>query len=204
MLIIFLHLSFIQAAEHGWINSGNCVEQLLLKCTTTWLFHIAYYKFYYMLLGHFCILQNDLTSFFLPNLNPSLDPSQAIKTLEQSLNVFSVSYYQKISFLISGKLVSLFTDTYICVCIYTCTHTHIYTHIMKLTTHFYVQSKTRNSVLLCMQAQVLQSCLTLCNPIDSSPPGFSVHRVSQASILEWVVISFSKGSSQPKDGTGIS
>ena len=75
---------------------------------------------------------------------------------------------------------------------------------MKLITHFYVQSKTRNCVLLCMQAQVLQSCLTLCNPIDSSPPGFSVHWVSQASILEWVVISFSRGSSRPKDGTGIS
>ena len=61
----------------------------------------------------------------------------------------------------SGKLVSLFTDAYICVCIYTYTHTHIHTHIMKLTTHFYVQSKTRNCVLLCMQAQLLQSCLTL-------------------------------------------
>ena len=47
----------------------------------------------------------------------------------------------------------------------------------------------------------LQSCLTLCNPLDRSPPGSSVHGVSQARILEWVVISFSRGSSQPRDQT---
>ena len=40
-------------------------------------------------------------------------------------------------------------------------------------------------------AKSLQSCLTLCNPIDSSPPGSSVHRILQASMLGWVAISFS-------------
>ena len=35
-------------------------------------------------------------------------------------------------------------------------------------------------------AKSLQSCLTLCNPMDSSPPGSSVHRILQARILEWV------------------
>ena len=44
-------------------------------------------------------------------------------------------------------------------------------------------------------ATLLQSCLTLCNPIDCSPPGFSVHGILQARILEWVAISFSRGSS---------
>ena len=39
---------------------------------------------------------------------------------------------------------------------------------------------------------------------DYSPPGFSVHRISQARILEWVVISFSRGDSQPGDRTLIS
>ena len=39
-------------------------------------------------------------------------------------------------------------------------------------------------------AKSLQSCLTLCDPIDGSPPGSSVHRISQARILEGVVISF--------------
>ena len=41
-------------------------------------------------------------------------------------------------------------------------------------------------------AKLLQSCPTLCDPMDSSPPGFSVHRILQARILEWVAISFSR------------
>ena len=49
-----------------------------------------------------------------------------------------------------------------------------------------------------------QSCPTLCNSIDCSPPGSSVHRISQAGRLEWVVISFSRGSSQPRNQTRIS
>ena len=38
----------------------------------------------------------------------------------------------------------------------------------------------------------LQSCLTLCNPMDCSPPGFSIYGILQARTLEWVAISFSK------------
>ena len=48
-------------------------------------------------------------------------------------------------------------------------------------------------------SEVAQSCLTLCDPVDSSPPGSSVHGMLQATILEWVAISFSRGSSQPRD-----
>ena len=40
---------------------------------------------------------------------------------------------------------------------------------------------------------VIQSCLTLCDPMDYSLPGSSVHGILQARILEWVAISFSKG-----------
>ena len=47
----------------------------------------------------------------------------------------------------------------------------------------------------CMHARSLQSCLSLCNPADCSPPGSSVHWILQARILEWVAISFSGGSS---------
>ena len=43
-----------------------------------------------------------------------------------------------------------------------------------------------------------QSFPTLCDPMDCSPPGSSVHEISWARILEWVAISFSRGSSQPK------
>ena len=41
------------------------------------------------------------------------------------------------------------------------------------------------------EGEVAQSCLTLCNPVDYSLPGFSVHGILQARILEWVAISFS-------------
>ena len=51
---------------------------------------------------------------------------------------------------------------------------------------------------------VIQSYLTLCDPMDGNPPGSSVHGISQARILEGVAISFSKGSSQPRDRTRIS
>ena len=40
-------------------------------------------------------------------------------------------------------------------------------------------------------AKLLQSCLTLCDPIDGNPPGSSVHGILQARTLEWVAISFS-------------
>ena len=50
----------------------------------------------------------------------------------------------------------------------------------------------------------LQSCLTLCALTDYSLPGSSVHGILQTRILEWVAISFSKGSSQPRDQTWVS
>ena len=51
---------------------------------------------------------------------------------------------------------------------------------------------------------ITQSCPTLCDPMNCSPPGSSVHGVSLARILEWVVISYSRGSSPPRDQTHIS
>ena len=49
-----------------------------------------------------------------------------------------------------------------------------------------------------------QSSLTLCDPTDCSPPGFSVHGILQARILEWVAISSYRGSSQSRDWTHVS
>ena len=43
------------------------------------------------------------------------------------------------------------------------------------------------------ESKVTQSCLTVCNPMDCSLPGFSVHGILQARILEWVAISLSRG-----------
>ena len=51
------------------------------------------------------------------------------------------------------------------------------------------------------ESEVAQSCPTLCDPIDYSPPGSSIHGIFQARVLEWVAISFSKGSSLHRDRT---
>jgi len=53
-------------------------------------------------------------------------------------------------------------------------------------------------------SEVAQSCLTLCNPMDCSLPGSTVHGVFQARILEWIAISFSRGTSQTRDWTWVS
>ena len=58
-------------------------------------------------------------------------------------------------------------------------------------------------VYVCVCA-VTRSGPTLCNPIDCSPPGFFVHGISQAKILEWVAISYSRGFSRPWDWNCVS
>ena len=55
-----------------------------------------------------------------------------------------------------------------------------------------------------METEVAQSCPTLCDPMDCSLPGSSVHGIFQAIVLEWIAISFSSGSSRPRDGTQVS
>ena len=57
-------------------------------------------------------------------------------------------------------------------------------------------------VVCCVKS--LQSCPTLCDPMDHSPPGSSIHGILQARIPEWVAMLSSRGSSQPKDQTCIS
>ena len=51
---------------------------------------------------------------------------------------------------------------------------------------------------------VAQSCPTLCDPMDCSPPGSSVHGIFQAIVLEWTAISFSSGSSPPRHLANVS
>ena len=57
---------------------------------------------------------------------------------------------------------------------------------------------------LCACVKVAESCLTLWNPMNSSPPGSSVFGISQARILECVANPFSRGSSRPRDWTWVS
>ena len=54
------------------------------------------------------------------------------------------------------------------------------------------------------ESEATQSCPTLCDPMDWSLPGSSVHRIFQATVLEWIAISFSRGSSQPRARTRVS
>ena len=64
---------------------------------------------------------------------------------------------------------------------------------------------TRSSYFQCVcVCTVTQLCLTLCNPMDSSPPGSSVHGILPARILKWVTMPFSRGSSQPGNQTHVS
>ena len=61
------------------------------------------------------------------------------------------------------------------------------------------------TIPLLASASMLNSfSLTVCNPMDCSPPGVSVHGILQAKIVEWVAISFSRGSSLPRNQTNIS
>jgi len=53
------------------------------------------------------------------------------------------------------------------------------------------------------ESEVAQSCPTLCDPMDCSPPGSSVHGIFQARVLEWVAIAFSKEENNEGQNEGI-
>ena len=63
-------------------------------------------------------------------------------------------------------------------------------------------------LLQCMKVksenEVAQSCPTLCDPMDCNLSGSSVHEIFQAKVLEWIAISFSRGSSRPRSQTRVS
>ena len=66
----------------------------------------------------------------------------------------------------------------------------------RLTVHFIGRSGIENKTKGKVKVELAQPCPTLCDPIDCSPPGSSVHGILQARILDWVAIPFSRGSSQ--------
>ena len=66
---------------------------------------------------------------------------------------------------------------------------------------------TQQIYILCHvheRAKSVQSCLTLCEPVDCNPPGSSVHGILQTWILKWVAMPSSRGFSQPCDRTCVS
>ena len=102
------------------------------------------------------------------------------------------------------------------------THIHVYTYTNTYNAHMYWKEKklvlimidytymtntddwaTNTETALCY-AKPLWLCPTLCDPMDCSPLGSSVHGISQARILEWVAIPFYRGSSQHRDQTQVS
>ena len=78
--------------------------------------------------------------------------------------------------------------------------------------YYFIQMQLLGSSLECgedvthvkVKVKVAQSCPTLGDPVDCSPPSFSVHGILQARILEWAAIPFSGGYSQPRDRTQVS
>ena len=86
-----------------------------------------------------------------------------------------------------------FTDIQRCFC------------VLKLTAKIFFMGNWLIFLLIdCVCAKSLQSCLTLCDPMDCNPPDSSVHGILQARILEWVAISSSRGSSQCREQTCVS
>ena len=81
-------------------------------------------------------------------------------------------------------------------CTYFPTDTKYVLHVSFLLLNLFLQ--------MCVCTKLLQSCLTLCDPTDCSPPGSSVHGILQARIVEWAAIPFCRGSSQPRDQTHVS
>ena len=70
-------------------------------------------------------------------------------------------------------------------------------------THIYSYSHTFIHMYEEKENEVIQSCPTFCDPMDCSPPGSSIHGIFQARILEWVAISFSRGSFWSRDLTWV-
>ena len=75
---------------------------------------------------------------------------------------------------------------------------------VKYVVQYYPLQSPRWTLHLYAYVLVTQSCLTLCDPMDCSPPGCSVHGILQARILEWVAMPSSRGSSQPRYQTQVS
>ena len=62
----------------------------------------------------------------------------------------------------------------------------------------WANSQSRADKMEKVKVLVAQSCLTLCDPMDCSPPVFFVHGILQARIMEWVAVPFSRGTSRPR------
>ena len=79
------------------------------------------------------------------------------------------------------------------------------THFSPITLQIVMNEIKKNTIYKKIyESEVTQSCPTLCDPMDCSLPGSSVHGIFQAIVLEGIAIPFSRGSSQPRDQTLVS
>ena len=78
-------------------------------------------------------------------------------------------------------------------------YVYSYVYIKIYLSHFAVHLKLTQHCKSTIVVLVAKSCPALCNPMGCSWPGSSVRGISQARILEWVAIPFSRGSSRPRD-----
>ena len=92
----------------------------------------------------------------------------------------------------------------------TCTCYSLFLELLQFFLDFWVftiskeEIKETNDIHVCFYAKSLQSCPTVCDPMDCSPPGSSVHGDSPRRVLEWVATPSSGGSSWPRDLTHVS
>ena len=89
-----------------------------------------------------------------------------------------------------------------------CTNLHSHQQWRRVLLHFFNDSHSDQCVVvphcnfdLNTSTCMLSGVQLFCDPMDCSPPGSSIHGISQAKILKWVVISFFRGSSQPRNRT---
>ena len=104
-----------------------------------------------------------------------------------------------------GKLNVKYYNVYMSILMYNPT-TKNYSHYPLVQTKHLCWSTVNNihSLNSMKWSQVAQPCPTFCNTMDCSLPGFSIHGIFQARELEWVAISFSRGSSWSRDRTPVS
>ena len=100
--------------------------------------------------------------------------------------MLSFLLFAKMSLKLSLKFVSLFS------------------HLVNFIFLLLMNMQSCISYIIMAGCSVAQSCLTLCDPMDCSLPGFSVHGISQARVLKWAALSSSRGSSWPRDQTCVS
>ena len=101
-------------------------------------------------------------------------------------------------FIFWSKSNSLNLSRFLLAHVFTWNKSHHLIHLYYLLNSFSLLISFTSNVLIVVVVRAAQSCLTLCDPLYSSPPGFTVHGILQARILEWVAIFFSRASSQPK------